>query len=122
MEKKIKIDGKDITFKCSAATPRIYRQRFGSDILVDSQKLLTEVQAGGTLTAEALETFENLAYVMAKQADPEAPDDPNAWLDSFSIFSIYDILPDLIGLWNTSINGIEKVKKKPVVNPPKKGR
>lgn len=122
MEKKIKIDGKDITFKCSAATPRIYRQHFGSDILVDSERLLKAVQNGGTLTVEALETFENLAYIMALQADPDIPDDPTAWLDSFSVFSIYDILPELIGLWNESNKGIEKVKKKPAVNPPKKGR
>lgn len=122
MEKTINIDGRPVVFKCTAATPRIYRQRFGNDILVDSEKLLRAVKAGGTLTVEALQTFENLAFVMARQGDPSIPDDPIEWLDTFTVFSIYDILPQLIQLWNQSNQGIEKVKKKTPVKTAKKGR
>ena len=30
--KKIEIDGKEVTFKASAAVPRLYRIKFGRDI------------------------------------------------------------------------------------------
>lgn len=45
------------------------------------------------------ELFENIAYAMAKHRDKSAPDSPEEWLDNFSTFSIYQILPELIELW-----------------------
>lgn len=44
----------------------------------------------------SLEMFENIAYVMAKHADPSIPDNPEDWLDEFNTFSIYQVLPKLI--------------------------
>ena len=35
----------------------------------------------------SLEMFENIAYVMAKHADPSIPDNPEEWLDEFNTFS-----------------------------------
>ncbi|MEE3451339.1 MAG: hypothetical protein VZR27_11715, partial [Acutalibacteraceae bacterium] len=60
----------------------------------------------------SLELFENIAYIMAKHADPSIPDSPEEWLDEFSTFSIYQILPQLIELWglNTEVE-IESKKK-----------
>ena len=50
-------------------------------------------------TAEdGLEMFENIAYVMAKHADPSIPDTPEEWLDGFNTFSIYQVLPQIIEL------------------------
>ena len=46
----------------------------------------------------SLEMFENIAYVMAKHADPSIPDNPEEWLDEFNTFSIYQVLPKLIEL------------------------
>ena len=34
----------------------------------------------------SLEMFENIAYVMAKHADPSIPDNPEEWLDEFNTF------------------------------------
>ena len=53
----------------------------------------------------SLELFENIAYIMAKHADPSIPDSPEEWLDEFNTFSIYQILPQLIELWglNTEV-------------------
>ena len=31
----------------------------------------------------SLEMFENIAYVMAKHADPSIPDNPEEWLDEY---------------------------------------
>lgn len=113
MEKTIEIDGKKVMFKSTAGTPARYREMFGADLLTESEKLIDEVRRGGTLTREALQTFEQLAYVMAKQADPDIPDDHLEWLDGFEMFSIYDILPELIQIWLGSKKTIETVKQRP---------
>lgn len=102
MEKAITIDGKTVTFKATAGTIRQYRARFGRDLLMDFQKLQKETNAEQTLTAETLTVFENLAFTMAKQADPGIPDTPDEWLDGFEMFSIYQVLPELVSLWVAS--------------------
>ncbi len=43
--------------------------------------------------------FENIAFIMAKHADPTIPDTVEDWLDDFNTFSIYQVLPELIDLW-----------------------
>ena len=40
---------------------------------------------------------------MAKHADKDAPDSPEEWLDDFSTFSIYEILPQIIDLWGLNV-------------------
>ncbi len=109
MEKTIEIDGKKVTFKSTASTPMRYRALFQSDLLKDSEQLIDEVKQGGEFTDQALQTFMQLAYVMAKQADPDIPDSPEEWLDGFEMFSIYNVLPDLIQLWLGSKKTIESV-------------
>ena len=97
---KIEIDGRQVPFKASAATPRIYRQMFGRDIYRDLERLTAAIDGEDPLDTVSLEIFENLSYVMAQSADPEnVPDDINAWLDQFEIFSIYAVLPRIIELW-----------------------
>ena len=46
--KKIEIDGKEVTFKASAAVPRLYRIKFGRDIYKDLRQLEKSV-GGGTM-------------------------------------------------------------------------
>ena len=52
---------------------------------------------------EDLEIFENVAYVMALHADPSIPGDINEWLDQFEMFSIYEILPEILELWGSNL-------------------
>ena len=59
----------------------------------------------------SLEMFENIAYVMAKHADANIPDNPEDWLDEFSTFSIYQVLPELIKLWGLNIQTDIESKK-----------
>ena len=57
------------------------------------------------------EVFENIAFIMAKHADPEnVPDNPDDFLEQFNTFSIYEILPQLIELWG--LNTATQVKSK----------
>lgn len=112
MERTIKIDGRDVRFKASAATIRNYRAQFGRDLLLDFQQLQTAAGSGQSLTAETLTIFENLAFIMAKQADPEIPDSPEEWLDGFDMFSIYVVLPQIVELWRLSELPTANSKKK----------
>ncbi len=112
MLKTIDIDGRPVAFKATASTARKYRQQFNRDLLIDMQNLSASVGNGQTLSAAALETFENIAFTMAKQADDTIPDTADEWLDEFGMFSIYEILPKIIELWGISTQTIEESKKK----------
>ena len=115
MTKKIEIDGKEVLFKDSAAIPRIYRIKFQRDIYKDLSALEKaigkNVEDASTLDTFSLEMFENIAYVMAKHADPGIPDTPEEWLDEFNTFSIYQILPQLIELWGLNVKTDIEAKK-----------
>ena len=116
MTKKIQIDGKDVVFKASAAIPRIYRLKFHRDIYKDLRDLEKAVDSSSAeesnLDLFSLEMFENIAYIMAKHADPTAvPDSPEEWLDEFSTFSIYQVLPEIIELWGLNAQSDVESKK-----------
>lgn len=111
MERTIEIDGRPVKFKATGATIRIYRQTFQRDILSDMEQLQKEA-VDGRPTADALQTFEDMAFVMAKQADPSIPDTADEWLDGFSMFSLYQILPEIISLWGLSAQTLSDSKKK----------
>ena len=99
----------------SAAIPRIYRIKFGRDIYKDLSALEKAVgkdkEESSSLDMFSLEMFENIAYVMAKHADPGIPDTPEEWLDEFNTFSIYQILPQLIELWGLNVKTDVEAKK-----------
>ena len=116
MTKKIQIDGKDVVFKASAAIPRIYRLKFHRDIYKDLRDLEKAVDFSSAeesnLDLFSLEMFENIAYIMAKHANPTAvPDSPEEWLDEFSTFSIYQVLPEIIELWGLNVQSEVESKK-----------
>ena len=118
IQKNITIDGIEVSFKASAAVPRLYRLKFRRDIYKDFASLKTEVNEGdknkSEIGIESLEVFENIAYIMAKHADSNFPDNPDDFLEQFNTFSIYEILPQLIELWvlNTATQ-IESKKTSP---------
>ena len=113
--KKIEIDGQKVAFKASAAIPRIYRLKFQRDIYKDLRALEKSVGKGNeessNLDLFSLEMFENIAFVMAKHADPAIPNSPEEWLDGFNTFSIYQVLPQLIELWGLNVQTDVESKK-----------
>jgi len=113
--KKIEIDGQMVAFKASAAIPRIYRLKFQRDIYKDLRLLEKSVGDGNeensNLDLFSLEMFENIAFVMAKHAEPSIPDTPEEWLDRFNTFSIYQVLPQLIELWGLNVKTDVEAKK-----------
>ena len=115
MIKNIEIDGKQVPFKASAAIPRIYRMKFQRDIYKDLKALEKSVgdnsEENSNLDMFSLEMFENIAFVMAKHADPAIPNSLEEWLDGFNTFSIYHVLPQLIELWGLNVQTDVESKK-----------
>lgn len=105
--KTVKVGDKEVKFASSAAIPRIYRIKFGRDIFKDLQRLEKSAKKSadgeGNMEIEDLEIFENVAYIMALHADPTIPDNINDWLDQFEMFSIYEVLPEILDLWGKNL-------------------
>ena len=115
VRRNIEIDGKEVAFKASAAIPRIYRLKFQRDIYKDIAQLEKSLgdndEETSNLDMFSLEMFENIAFIMAKHADPTIPDEVEDWLDEFNTFSIYQVLPQLIELWGMNIKTDAEAKK-----------
>ena len=106
IKREIEICGKMIPFRSSATIPRLYRAKFKRDIFKDLARLeksYSGKQDGAEFQIEDLEIFENVAYVMAYHADNSVPADINEWLDQFEMFSVYEILPQLLELWGDNM-------------------
>lgn len=122
LTKTITIDGQEVTFRASAAIPRIYRLRFHRDVYRDLAELQKATEnadpESSTLDSFSLEIFENIAYIMAHHAEPDkVPKTPEEWLDQFNTFSIYQVLPEIIDLWG--LNTKTDVTSKKNVPAPK---
>ena len=120
IKKIITVDGIEVPFKASATLPRLYRAKFRKDIFKDFAALKDSVdesdEENSGLGIESLEVFENIAWTMAKHADPEnVPDSPDDWLEQFNCFSIYEVLPQLFELWGVNLETqAESKKSRPV--------
>ena len=81
--------------------------KFKRDIFKDLSKLEQSYKGktskGGSFEIEDLEIFENVAYIMAFHADHNIPDNIDDWLDQFEMFSIYEVLPEILELWGTNL-------------------
>ena len=107
IERTIVISGKEVPFRSSATVPRLYRAKFKRDIFQDLTKLeksyTKRTTEGDELQIEDLEIFENVAYIMAFHADPSIPKTIDEWLDQFEMFSIYQVLPEILELWGENM-------------------
>ena len=124
MEKTINIDGKEVRLRATAAVPRLYRIKFGRDIMQDLAKLAAAYEKATTeqeqLAATDLGLFESVAYIMAKHADKDAvPGSVEEWLEQFEIFDIYQVLPEILELWNLNTLTTATPKKKHERRPAK---
>ncbi|MBR1556075.1 MAG: hypothetical protein IJ644_11895 [Oscillospiraceae bacterium] len=140
LTKIIKIDEQDVLFRASATIPRLYRAKFRRDIFKDLITLRTALKDSidknaekakesgadenleeseetaeisfSSISIDNLEMFENIAFIMAKHADPDnVPDTPEEWLDQFSTLSIYMVFPKLLELWNLNTEQQAESKK-----------
>ena len=114
LEKTVKIGDKEVKFRSSATVPRLYRIKFKRDIFKDLAKLeksYSKSDDGDSFAIEDLEIFENVAYIMAYHADHTIPNNIDDWLDQFDMFSIYEILPEILDLWGANLQTDIESKK-----------
>ena len=107
IKREIEVCGKLVPFRSSATIPRLYRAKFKRDIFKDLARLEKSFKAnseeGESFAIDDLEIFENVAYVMAYHADNSIPASIDEWLDQFEMFSIYEIMPQLLELWGDNV-------------------
>lgn len=121
-----KIFGTDHKLKMSAATPRIYRAKFGKDVIVQMDAMYERLSNEGkkkdeekknesvSFTPEELEMMENLIFVCNRQAEPEQPEDIFEWLASFEIGAITGTYGIIIKMWEDNLHQTSRSKKKTV--------
>lgn len=139
MEKIVEIDGKRVGFRANALTPRLYRIKNRRDIVQDLNQLRRSFQKAqravsipvpgadatenekqeyedamqdAQLSVLDLTIFEDVAFVMARQYDPEIPNTVEEWLEDFETFSVYKILPEILDLWAMNQETTAVPKKK----------
>lgn len=107
IRREIEICGKKVAFRSSATIPRLYRAKFRRDIFKDLSRLEKSYtgsrKKGEEFQIEDLEIFENVAYIMAYHADNSIPANIEDWLDQFDMFSIYEVLPQILELWGENL-------------------
>lgn len=128
MERTVTLSGGGaIALRASALIPRLYRVRFGRDMIADMRQLQKSFQKCVSLPEDASEEqlrdaqlsvldltiFENIAYIMARHAEgSRIPETVEDWLDGIDgVFSIYEVLPVMLELWNVS-NRTTSIPKK----------
>ena len=62
-----------------------------------------KTEDGDEFQIDDLEIFENVAYIMANHADNSIPASIDDWLDQFDMFSIYEVLPQILELWGENL-------------------
>ena len=106
------------TLKCSALLPRLYRFRFGRDLIGDisaldkkyrkalasvGKKATEEEKRDAQMTVFDLTVFENLTWLMMKHAGEDVGESPDEWLDNVAgLFTVYEVMPVVLELWNAS--------------------
>ena len=127
MERTIKVGGAELRMRASALIPRLYRFRFGRDLIKDMTQLEKAYKKAMSVKEDAtddekqdaelgvldLTIFENVAWAMAKNADPNVPNDPDEWLDTIDgVFSVYEVLPQILDLWTAGLETTSNPVKK----------
>lgn len=117
MDKIVEIDGKEVKFRATARTPRLYRVLIGRDMIQDMNKLMKVYERkkknDDDLDIIDLQIFEDVAYAMARHANPDMEEKTaDEWLDTFQMFSIYEVLPHIIELWALNTKQTSTPKKK----------
>lgn len=124
-----KIFGTDHKLKMSAATPRIYRAKFGKDVIVQMDAMYERLSNEGkkkdeekkdeekkgdsvSFTPEELEMMENLIFVCNRQAEPEQPEDIFEWLASYEIGAITGTYGTIMKMWEDNLHQTSTSKKK----------
>lgn len=114
MKKEIMIGDASVPFKVSGAIGRLYRLYFRRDFLADFMRLKkTMISDDNEVIGENIdmETFENLAWAMAKHADPSIPEIED-WLSQFEYNEFTQALKEIFMLLADGMRSTVESKNK----------
>lgn len=117
MTSEIQIGEKTVKLRATAALPRLYRIKFGRDILKDFlhlQKVLENSEEKREIAMADMGTgiFENIAYIMARHAAPEeTPQDQIEWLEQFEAGELYSAYVPILKFFSQGMNSSVDTKK-----------
>ena len=109
MKKVIRIDNKEVGFKATALTLRLYRHFFGRDMIRDMVKLKKAYAKASELPEDATEEEKREAQLSVLELEIF---ENGEWLDVFETFSIYEVFPVIIELWSLNQKTTAEPKKK----------
>lgn len=109
--KSIKLDGeRELALKSNAATIIAYHETFHEDLLNDMIKM----SQGGLGPTETATTVARMAYIMNRQAQGEleklGTQDFYEWLSDFGSTELFEIMADVIEVWNDNAKTASKPK------------
>ena len=99
MEKIIKIDGREVRLKSSAALPLRYKAQFGRDLFSDMDR-----KKGAAIDSEV---FYNVIWTLAKCADDSILPVVE-WVDQFEFFPVFKIFNEINEIVTLSMGTSEK--------------
>ena len=107
--KDVKVGAFTIPMRANGRTPLYYRQIFHKDIL-------SAFSSEGDQLTMASENIPEVAYVLAMSGEGADMSKLNEdtfeeWLEQFEMFSIYEILPEILELWGTNLITDVEAKK-----------
>lgn len=109
MERTITVNGEPKRIVANALLPKLYRHRFGRDLIVDMQKMVDTYHEGHMDD----EVLANLTWLMLKQGGEDVGENVDEWLASLdSVFALYEILPHVVDLWMANVETTSLPKKK----------
>lgn len=84
----------------NARVPRLYRNMFGTDMMLDMEALTKAASKGETIPPKVLTIFENVAWIFLKEGGEDVGNNPDEWLENLDgMFSVYEVLPQIVELW-----------------------
>jgi hypothetical protein len=99
MERIVRIDGKDIPFKASAALPLRYKTQFGKDFFADMSSMGEIEKDFSKINSEI---FYQIIWTLAKCADANIPP-LIEWVDLFDEFPVFSIFAEVSDLLDVAM-------------------
>ena len=115
MEKVIKINNRDVTFKSTGATLLRYKSQFKKDFLKEIVKIseIDDMEDGVAVFEKIdMQTVYEFIWVLAKTADNNVPP-LLEWLDTFDEFPVLEIFMELQDL---ILSSVQSTSNKPSVS------
>ena len=110
MDKKVQVQGREMTLRANALLPRKYRHMFERDMIADMRKLIDDYQKKNEVNYDVLE---DLTWLMFREAGEDVGSSPEEWLQTIDdVFEVYMLLPDVCALWIKNQKTTAAPKKK----------